>query len=88
MARGEDDAWVQLATKIPKALHRELKLHCVTQDKSVMRLVTEAIRERLASPGALTEGALKPARRTRQRPSHLAAESSNRLPVGSQESYR
>ena len=27
--RVEDEAWVQLATRIPKPLHRELKLHCV-----------------------------------------------------------
>lgn len=28
MAKAEDEPWVQLATRIPKSLHRELKLHC------------------------------------------------------------
>ena len=35
------------ATRIPKELHRRLKLHCVTHDTSVMDFVTEAIREKL-----------------------------------------
>jgi hypothetical protein len=25
-----DEAWAMLATRIPKALHKELRLHCVT----------------------------------------------------------
>jgi hypothetical protein len=44
----EDEAWVQLATRIPKTLHRELKLHCVHADTSVMEFVVEALREKLA----------------------------------------
>jgi predicted HicB family RNase H-like nuclease len=40
--------WTQLATRIPKTLHRALKLHCVTADVSVMDFVTQAIAERLA----------------------------------------
>jgi predicted HicB family RNase H-like nuclease len=43
----DDEVWVQLATRIPKALHRELKLHCVTRDTSVMAFVVDALRERL-----------------------------------------
>jgi len=36
MARESTETWVQLATRIPKSLHRELKLHCVTADTSMM----------------------------------------------------
>jgi hypothetical protein len=48
MAQNADLVWVQLATRIPKALHRELKLHCVNHEQSVMGFVTEAIGEKLA----------------------------------------
>ena len=43
----ETEAWTQLATRIPKELHRRLKLHCVTNDIAVMHFVVEAIEERL-----------------------------------------
>ena len=43
-----DDVWVQLATRIPKRLHRELKLHCVSAETSVMEFVIRAIEEKLA----------------------------------------
>jgi hypothetical protein len=43
--------WVQLATRIPKSLHRDLKLHCVTVDTSVMDFVVKAIEEKLAGSG-------------------------------------
>jgi len=49
--RVEDEAWVQLATRIPKQLHRELKLHCVRADTSLMDFVVEALEERLARAG-------------------------------------
>ena len=42
-----DDAWTQLATRIPKELHRRLKLHSVTTDMTVMHFVREAIEETL-----------------------------------------
>jgi predicted HicB family RNase H-like nuclease len=42
-----NEVWVQLATRIPKALHRELKLHCVSSDVSVMAFVVGAIEEKL-----------------------------------------
>jgi predicted HicB family RNase H-like nuclease len=48
MAGREAVVWVQLGTRIPKALHRELKLHCVTAETSVMDFVTKAIEEKLA----------------------------------------
>jgi predicted HicB family RNase H-like nuclease len=37
----------QLATRIPKSLHRALKLHCVTAETSVMEFLTKAIEEKL-----------------------------------------
>jgi hypothetical protein len=48
MPRGEAVVWVELATRIPKSLHRALKLHCVTAETSVMEFVTKAIEEKLA----------------------------------------
>ena len=47
----EEEARVQLATRIPKELHRRLRLHCVTRELSVMEYVTQAIREKLAKEG-------------------------------------
>jgi predicted HicB family RNase H-like nuclease len=44
----EEDVHTQLATRIPKELHRRLKLFCVESDVSVMDFVTEAIREKMA----------------------------------------
>ena len=46
MAKTEE-VWTQLATRIPKELHRRLKLHCVTNDTSVMDFVVEALKEKL-----------------------------------------
>ena len=43
----ESEVWVQLATRIPKSLHRELKLHCVKSDTSVMDFVVKALEEKL-----------------------------------------
>jgi hypothetical protein len=51
MARDESVVWVQLATRIPRSLHRELRLHCVTVDTSVMDFVVRAIEEKLAASG-------------------------------------
>ena len=48
MAKGEDEVWVQLATRIPKGLHRQLKLHCVETEASVMGFVVSSIEEKLA----------------------------------------
>jgi len=42
MAKTEE-VWTQLATRIPKDLHRRLKLHCVTHEIAVMHFVVEAI---------------------------------------------
>ncbi len=46
MAKAEE-VWTQLATRIPKELHRRLKLHCVKTDTSVMDFVVAAIEEQL-----------------------------------------
>jgi predicted HicB family RNase H-like nuclease len=50
--RREEEPWVQLATRIPKSLHRELKLHCVHADVSLMDFVVTALRERLVKTTA------------------------------------
>jgi hypothetical protein len=53
MARREAYVWVQLATRIPKALHRELRLHCVSKEIRLMDFVWKALEEKLAhSDGA------------------------------------
>jgi len=48
MARREEFVWVQLATRIPKALHRELRLHCVYEEIPLMDFVCKALEEKLA----------------------------------------
>lgn len=45
------DVWVQLATRIPKTLHRELKVYCVKADTPLMRFVVDAIAEKLKRDG-------------------------------------
>jgi hypothetical protein len=42
------EPWVQLATRIPKTLHRELRVHCVKADTTVMDFVVTSIEEKLA----------------------------------------
>ena len=46
MAKAEEP-WTQLATRIPKRVHRGLKLHCVTNEIAVMDFVVRAIEEKL-----------------------------------------
>ena len=47
-----EEVLTQLATRIPKDLHRRLKLHCVTHEIALMHFVTEAIEEKLGrKPG-------------------------------------
>ena len=41
------EAWTQLATRIPKELHRRLRLHYVTNDIALMHFVVGAIEEKL-----------------------------------------
>jgi hypothetical protein len=51
MARREELVWVQLATRIPKGLHRELRLHCVSKEIRLMDFVWKALEEKLARSG-------------------------------------
>ncbi len=53
MAR-EDDILIQLATRIPKGLHREIKLHCVQSGISVMEFVATALEEKLRKATKVT----------------------------------
>ena len=55
MAKGEE-AWTQLATRIPKDLHRRLKLHCVTHEIAVQDFVTQAIEEKLGRKAGSKKG--------------------------------
>ncbi|GEM_PF-522154 len=50
----KDEVWVQLATRIPKTLHRELKVHCVRAEESVMSFVVKALTEKLERDGGLS----------------------------------
>ncbi len=45
--RDTEEPWVQLATRIPKTLHRRMKLHCVQSEVSLMDFVVDALREGL-----------------------------------------
>ncbi|HXJ34485.1 MAG TPA: hypothetical protein VMS22_10660 [Candidatus Eisenbacteria bacterium] len=48
----DDDVLIQLATRIPKTLHREIKLHCVSLGISVMEFVADALEDKLRRPQA------------------------------------
>jgi hypothetical protein len=50
-----DEVWVQLATRVPKELHRKLKLHCVVSDTSVMQFVVDALGEKLQRESGRSE---------------------------------
>ena len=51
MVRREELVWVQLATRIPKGLHRKLRLHCVSKEIRLMDFVWKALEEKLARSG-------------------------------------
>jgi predicted HicB family RNase H-like nuclease len=51
MAKG-DDILTQLATRIPKSLHREIKLYCVANGISVMEFVAAALEAKLRRSGS------------------------------------
>ena len=55
MAKAEE-VWTQLATRIPKELHRRLKLHCVTNDIMIQDFVVEAIEEKLGRKAGAKKG--------------------------------
>lgn len=46
MAKGEE-AWTQLATRLPKEFHRRLRVYCVTEDVVLMHFVVAAVEEKL-----------------------------------------
>ena len=46
--RKEDDVLVQLATRVPRDLHRAIKLHCVGVGVSVMSFVENALSTKLS----------------------------------------
>ena len=48
----EDRAWTQLATRIPKRVHHELKVHCIQSDVSIMEFVVQAVGEKLRRASA------------------------------------
>lgn len=48
----DDDVLIQLATRIPKGLHREIKLYCVQNGMSVMEFVAAALEDKLRKSGA------------------------------------
>ncbi len=48
----ETERWVQLAARVPKRLHRRLKVHCVKSEVSVMSFVISALEEKLTREGA------------------------------------
>ena len=45
----------QLATRVPKALHRRLRLHCLEADVSMMDVIVAALREKLAAEAKRAE---------------------------------
>ena len=47
----EDEVLIQLATRIPKGLHRDIKLFCVHHGISVMEFVAAALEEKLRKSG-------------------------------------
>lgn len=51
-----DETLVQLATRIPKPLHRGVKMHCTATDVSVMEFTTAALTEKLAAETASKKG--------------------------------
>jgi predicted HicB family RNase H-like nuclease len=59
MAQKDDDVLIQLATRIPKSLHREIKVHCVSAGISVMEFVAAALEDRLRKSGAKKHAAAK-----------------------------
>ena len=49
-----DEPLVQLSTRVPEALSRRVKVHCVQREVSVMEFVAEALREKLRRVGIRT----------------------------------
>jgi hypothetical protein len=60
--RDDDDAVVQLNARIPKGLHRRVKVHCVLTGVPLVEFVRRALEERLARHGRPVRRARLPAR--------------------------
>jgi hypothetical protein len=43
-----EEVWVQLATRVPKTLHRAVRIECATRDTKVQDFVVAALREKFA----------------------------------------
>ena len=54
-----DDVLIQLATRIPRSLHREIKLYCVANGISVMEFVASALETKLRRSGKTTRRAAR-----------------------------
>ena len=48
---------IPLATRMPKELHRRMKVHCLESETTIMAFTNTAIRERLERKGARRRGA-------------------------------
>ena len=48
MAREEEHVWVQLSVRIPRTLHKALRVHCTYAETSLMDFVSKALEEHLA----------------------------------------
>ena len=46
-AVSDDELRVQFSTRVPKTLHRELRLHCIQTEISLMDFVVQALNEKL-----------------------------------------
>jgi hypothetical protein len=64
---------VQLATRVPKALYRELKLYSVTESRSISELVTTYIRDGLKGASKPRAGAAARAAKRRREAEEDAA---------------
>ena len=51
------EVWVQLATRIPKPLHRQMRLYCVEAETSIMEFVIAALEEKLKRRAGRAEAA-------------------------------
>ena len=51
-----EEVLTRLATRIPKELHRRLKLHCVTHEIAVQDFVTQAIEGKLGRKAGSKKG--------------------------------
>lgn len=48
----DDDAWVQLVTRVPQRLHREAKMQAIASDRTLTTFIVEALQAKLEAAGA------------------------------------